>query len=74
MVFHPARGHQILSSVVATTSAGYPMSTNAIEEQLEDRLSAVVVVRSKTDNQPRFAVDKAVDDNFPTDEACGLVK
>lgn len=70
MFLHPFGDHQVLRAVVAPHAAWNAVLFHGALEKLEDGLGAVVVVHTKSCDQVRFAVDKAMYHHFEAYEPC----
>lgn len=69
IILHPFGDYKVLRAVVTPHSAGNAMLLNALREELEDGLRAIVIVDTKSRYHVGFSVDEAMDHDFEPYEA-----
>lgn len=74
IILHPFRNNQVFRAVVTSHSARHAVLFDGLLEEVEDCLRAIVVVDAESGDHVRFAIDKAMHDNFEPYEACGWVR
>ena len=60
--------------MIAADPARDSVAMSAVEEELEDGGCAVVGVDANAGDKPREPIDKAMDDEFPSNETCARMR
>jgi hypothetical protein len=67
MFIHPCSNSDVFSAMIASHSVGNPMDGNRLQEEVKYSLGAIVVVSTKSNYHPGFAIDKSMENEFPSD-------